>query len=67
MCFILRGVGLVTYLWWSLLIIIVTIQVLELHLMRLCMGGSVDPQFVRMKLENEKSWGQKLFRGLVKW
>ena len=27
---------------------------------------SVDPQFVGMRLENEKSWGQKLFKGLVK-
>ena len=54
---ILMGVGLVTYLWWSLLTIIVTIQVLKQHLMRFCMRENVDPQFVGMRWENEKSWG----------
>ena len=54
------------FLWWSFLTIIVTIQVLKQHLIRLCMGESADPQFVGMRLENETSWGQRLFRGLVK-
>ena len=66
MFWILKGVGLVTYLWWSLPTIIVTIQVLKQHFIRICMGESVDPQFVGMMLEIEKSWGQRLFRGLVK-
>ena len=43
MFWIIKGVRLVTYLWWSLLTIIVTIQVLKQHFMRLCMGESVDP------------------------
>ena len=30
------------------------------------MGESVDPQFVGMMMENEKSWGQRLFKGLMK-
>ena len=33
---------------------------------KLCMGGGVDPQFVGMRWENEKSWGQRLFKGLAK-
>ena len=59
---ILRGVRLVTYLWWNLLTIIVTIQVLERHLIRLCMGESVDPQFVGMMLENEKILGPEIIQ-----
>ena len=66
MFWILKGVGLVTYLWWSLPTIIVIIQVLKQHLIKLCMGGGVDPQFVGMRWENEKSWGQRLFKGLAK-
>ena len=66
MFWILKGVGLVTYLWWNFHTVIVTVQVLEQHLMRLCMGESLDPQFVGMMMENEKSWGQRLFKGLMK-
>ena len=46
-------------IWWSLLIIIVTIQVLKQLLIRLCMGESIDPQFVRMRLENKKILGAR--------
>ena len=44
---------------------IIIIQVLKQHLIKLCMGGGVDPQFVGMRWENEKSWGQRLFKGLA--
>ena len=42
--------------------IIVTIQVLQQHLLRLCMGQSVDPQFVGMMLENEKILGPEIIQ-----
>ena len=42
--------------------IIVTIPVLQQHLLRLCMGQSVDPQFVGMMLENEKILGPEIIQ-----